>query len=175
MRLTALPRGAAVGPSSEAPGDLLAADTVRRCAEVAALPLRVVGVPAGWEDLNVHPSSAPGPAEHQVGGAVVPGSPPYRLEHRLAWLARSDLDEAADELARWRRLVAAWAEAPSRPMCAQVQEDLLGALVDGLATERAVAVLRGSLDLGLPPGCLFETWAWADRLLGLDLASDVGR
>jgi hypothetical protein len=31
------------------------------------------------------------------------------------------------------------------------------------------------LDLGLPPGCLFETWAWADRLLGLDLAADVGK
>ena len=60
-------------------------------------------------------------------------------------------------------------------MCAQVQEDLLAALADDLATARAVDGLRGSLALGLPPGCLFETWAWADRMLALDLAADVGR
>lgn len=175
MRLDRLRPGTAVGPASGEPGDLLAADTARRCAEVAGLRLRVVGVPAGWEDLNVHPSPAPGPADVAVAGAVLPGSPPYRVEHRLGWLAGTAVDEAVEELARWRRLVAGWAEEPSRPMCAQVQQDLLAVLVDGLRTAEAVAVLRGSLELGLPAGCLFETWAWADRLLGLDLAADVGR
>ena len=95
--------------------------------------------------------------------------------HRLAWLEGTDVSAAREELARWRALVAGWAEEPSKPMCAQVQEELLAALSDDLSTADAVRALRGSLDLDLPPGCLFETWAWADRLLGLDLAADVGR
>jgi len=37
-------------------------------------------------------------------------------------------------------------------------------------------VLRGfEKDDGMPDGCKFETFAWADRLLGLDLARDVGK
>jgi len=173
MRLDRLPPGTSVGPASPSPGALLAVDTVRRYADVTRTPLRTVGVPTGWEHLNVHPSTGPGPADLTVEGAAVPGTPPYRLAHRLAWLAGTPVEAAIEELARWQSLVAGWAEEPSRPICAGVQEDLLAALRD-LDTEAAVAVLRGSLDLGLPAGCLFETWAWADRLLGLDLAVLVG-
>jgi len=174
MRLDRLAPGTAVGPASVTPGPLLAVDTVRRYADVTRARLRTVGVPAGWEDLNVHASTAAGPADVVLDRAAEVGSPPYRLEHRLAWLAGSALEEAEAELAAWRALVAGWAEEPSRPMCAQVQLDLLAALADDLDTPAAVAVLRGSLELGLPAGCLFETWAWADRLLGLDLAQLVG-
>lgn len=175
MRLDRVAPGTAVGPASASPGSLLAVDTVRRYADVTRSRLRTVGVPPGWEDLNVHASTASGPADVLLDRAGEVGSPPYRLEHRLAWLAGTAVEAAEAELAGWRALVAGWAEEPSRPMCAQVQQDLLGALADDLDTRTAVAVLRGSLDLGLPAGCLFETWAWADRLLGLDLALHVGR
>jgi hypothetical protein len=156
------------------PGTLLAVDTLARTAEVLGMRVRTVGV-KGVAELNVRPANASGTVDvvvHRPGG--VPG-PPYGLAHRLAWLAGTSLEQATAELAGWRGLVAGWAEAPSRPMCAQVQEDLLAALADDLDTRTAVDALRGSLALDLPAGCLFETWAWADRLLALDLAADVGR
>lgn len=163
-----------VAPHGDDAGTLLAVDTLARTAEVLGLRVAVVGVPdvAG---LNVRPGRHHGAVDvvvHRPGG--VP-EPPYTPAHRLAWLAAEPLVRAQAELASWRALVAAWAEEPSKPMCAQVQEDLLAALADDLATTRAVEALRGSLELGLPPGCLFETWAWADRVLALDLAADVGR
>jgi hypothetical protein len=163
-----------VGASGQDPGTLLAVDTLARTAEVLGMRVRVVAVD-GVPELNVRPATASGPVDvvvHRPGG--VPG-PPYGLAHRLTWLGGAPLEEAREELAGWRRMVAGWAEQPSRPMCAQVQEDLLTALADDLDTRTAVDALRGSLGLGLPPGCLFETWAWADRLLALDLAADVGR
>jgi hypothetical protein len=172
-----VPRGRVltIVAGAQDPGTLLATDTLRRTAEVSGLRVRVGGVPSGWDALNVRAGDAPGPADVVVQRPFEPGSPPYGLEHRLAWLAGSSVPEARAELGSWRALVASWAEAPSKPMCAQVQDDLLAALSDDLSTVDAIVVLRGSLNLGLPPGCLFETWAWADRLLGLDLAADVGR
>jgi hypothetical protein len=155
-------------------GTLLATDTLRRTVEVSGLRVLVAGVPEGWGSVNVRPGEAPLPADVVVLRPFDAGSPPYGLEHRLAWLSGSPVAEAREELGRWRALVASWAEEPSKPMCAQVQQDLLAALSDDLATRDAIEVLRGSRDLGLPAGCLFETWAWADRLLGLDLAADVG-
>lgn len=163
-----------VAPVGDDVGTLLAVDTLARTAEVLGLRVRTVGV-EGLEALNIRPANASGPVDLTVYRAGGVASPPYGLAHRLAWLVGSSLDDAEAELAQWRRLVAGWAEEPSRPMCAQVQQDLLAALADDLRTADAVAVLRGSLDLGLPDGCLFETWAWADRLLALDLASEVGR
>ncbi|MDP9183286.1 MAG: hypothetical protein M3P04_10985 [Actinomycetota bacterium] len=157
------------------PGTLLATDTLRRTAEVSGLHVALVGVPEGWGDLNVRAGDGPGPADVVVQRPSDLGVPPYGLEHRLAWLAGSSVPAAGAELAMWRSLVATWAEEPSKPMCAQVQQDLLAAMADDLSTADAVEVLRGSLSLELPPGCLFETWAWADRLLGLDLAATVGR
>ena len=155
-------------------GTLLATDTLRRVAEVSGLRVLLGGVP-DVPELNVRPGSEPWPADVVVVRPADLGPPPYGLEHRLAWLAGTDPAAAQEELGRWRALVAGWAEEASKPICAQVQDDLLAALSDDLATADAVAVLRGSLELGLPDGCLFETWAWADRLLGLDLAADVGR
>jgi hypothetical protein len=156
-------------------GTLLATDTLRRVAEVSGLLVRVGGVPSGWEHLNIRPGDDPETADVTVLRPYEAGEPPYGLEHRLAWLSHGSLADAREELASWRAQVAAWAEEPSKPMCAQVQQDVLGALCDDLDTRTAVSALRGSLALDLPPGCLFETWAWVDRMLALDLALDVGR
>lgn len=163
-----------VGAGAQDPGTLLATDTLRRTAEVLGLRVGAVDV-SGVPSLNVRPGSDPGPADVVVRRPWDAGGPPYRLSHRLSWLSGDSVQAAAAELSEWRALVAGWAEEPSKPMCAEVQQDLLAALSDDLATTRAVEVLRGSLGLGLPAGCLFETWAWADRLLALDLTSEVGR
>jgi hypothetical protein len=164
-----------VVPAEQELGTLLAVDCFRRTAEVLHLRVGARGVPADLERYNIKPPSD-GAADELVlsrpGGADVSADP---LAARLAWMTAGPVAQAATELAEWRALVAGWAEEPSRPMCAQVQQDLVAALADDLDTRTALEVLRGSLALDLPPGCLFETWAWADRLLALDLAADVGR
>jgi hypothetical protein len=162
-----------VAPVGDDVGTLLAVDTLARTAEVLGLRVRTVGV-EGLEALNIRPANASGPVDVTVYRAGGVPDPPYGLGHRLAWLSGDPVEPAEQELAGWRRLVAGWAEEPSKPICAEVQETLLAALADDLRTADAVAALRRSLDLGLPGGCLFETWAWADRLLALDLAAEVG-
>jgi cysteinyl-tRNA synthetase len=96
----------------------------------------------------------------------------YRQQTNLSW---ESIGAAQKTLDRWRASVAAWAEEPSKPMCAGVQEDLLEAFSDDLDTPRALQVLRTFEKSDLPAGCKFETFAWADRLLGLDLVRDVGK
>ncbi len=72
-------------------------------------------------------------------------------------LTEDGLASARGTLAHWRRRVAGWAESPSR-------------------TVSALALLRGvSLDAGVPAGAKFETFVYADRILGLDLARDIGQ
>ncbi len=96
----------------------------------------------------------------------------YRQQANLSWDAIAAAQKTLD---RWRASVATWAEEPSKPMCAQVQADVLEAFCDDLDTPRALQVLRTFEKSSMPDGCKFETFAWADRLLGLDLARDVGR
>ncbi|MFL6238794.1 MAG: cysteine--tRNA ligase [Actinomycetes bacterium] len=84
---------------------------------------------------------------------------------------------AADKrLSRWRARVAEWAESPSAPMAGPYLQRLYDAFDDDLDTPSALVVL-GELekDTSVPPGAKFETFAHADRLLGLDLARDVGK
>jgi hypothetical protein len=93
-----------------------------------------------------------------------------------AVLARGTLEAADQTLRDWRGLVAGWALSPSKPMCAQYAGDFLGALDDDLDTPAALRTLRALADNGvIPPGSRFETFAYLDQLLGLDLARDVGR
>src|SRR6266536_2780862 len=54
--------------------------------------------------------------------------------------------------------------------------DITGAFDDDLDTPAALRALRGlEKDAEIPAGSKFETFASVDRLLGLDLARDVGR
>jgi cysteinyl-tRNA synthetase len=97
----------------------------------------------------------------------------YRQQLNLAW---STLEAADATVRRWRQQVADWASSPSRPMCAQYVADFLGAFNDDLDTPAALRVLRElEQDREIPPGAKFETFAYADHLLGLDLARDIGR
>ncbi|MER6784633.1 hypothetical protein ABT330_08355 [Streptomyces sp. NPDC000658] len=148
--------------------------------------LHVVGEGAPSPDDGVRIAVAP--AEDGPPGAssreAVPDADPAVL--RLALLAapraeplRLDataLTEARDTLARWRRAVADWARQPSRPVPEELRARLRAAWEDDLDVPEVLSVLRWVGDAGpdLPAGARFETYAYADRLLGLELTRDLG-
>ncbi len=79
-------------------------------------------------------------------------------------------------LTGWRIAVAQWANSPSAAMSAPYADAITAAFEDDLNTPAALAQLHllGD-DEDVAPGAKFETLAAADRLLGLDLARDIGR
>jgi hypothetical protein len=96
---------------------------------------------------------------------------PYAEPLDLTWggLAQTDAD-----LRDWRGRVADWATQPSKPL------GDLGEIVawfdDDLDTPAALAALdKLGADPETPAGSKFETLAYLDQILGLDLASEVGR
>jgi hypothetical protein len=82
----------------------------------------------------------------------------------------------AETLKRWRALVAQWAQSPSGAMSRQHADAIADAIDNDLDSKAALDVL-GELaeDLDVRDGVKFETFASADRLLGLDLARDIGK
>ncbi|MFD3503768.1 hypothetical protein ACFWWT_23560 [Streptomyces sp. NPDC058676] len=122
-----------------------------------------------------------GPVDH-ASGAIPEGADP--AEVRLALLSRprsepvrldaDALGEARETLARWRRAVADWARTPSRAIPEEVRGELRTAWEDDLDILAVLRVLRGVETSDLPEGARFETYAYADRLLGLELTRDVG-
>ncbi|MFE9613602.1 hypothetical protein [Streptomyces sp. NPDC006012] len=85
------------------------------------------------------------------------------------------LDQAGRTLAHWRRAVARWARQPSRPIPDEVRGRLRAAWEDNLDVTEVLNVLNTVADAAdVPDGARFETYAYADRLLGLDLVRDVG-
>jgi len=97
----------------------------------------------------------------------------YRDSLDLTW---GELDRADATLREWRHQVAVWATQPSKPMCAQYVAELTGAFDNDLETPAALASLRAlAADPEIPPGSKFETVAYIDQLLGLDVVSEVGR
>ncbi|MFD9034402.1 hypothetical protein ACFVZW_25155 [Streptomyces sp. NPDC059567] len=85
------------------------------------------------------------------------------------------LDEARRTLADWRQQVADWAQEPSRPIPADVLRHAHAVLADDLgvpAVLDALVTLAARADV--PAGAKFETFAFLDRVLGLDLAREVG-
>jgi cysteinyl-tRNA synthetase len=97
----------------------------------------------------------------------------YRQQLNLTW----DTLLAADAtVRRWRELVANWADEPSRPRSADYWQRIGDALDDDLDTPGALRTLRElAADPAVPAGSKFETFASADRVLGLDLVRFVGR
>ncbi|AVV43866.1 hypothetical protein PYK79_00735 [Streptomyces sp. ID05-04B] len=129
----------------------------------------------------------PGPSkarDEPAGGGAAPDLDPAVLRLALLAVERTEplrldaaaLDEARDTLARWRRAVADWARRPSRPVPDEVRGRLRAAWEDDLDVPGVLRVLRWTEDAGpeLPDGARFETYAYADRLLGLELTRDVG-
>lgn len=85
------------------------------------------------------------------------------------------LVEARRALRHWRQQVADWAQEPSRPIPADLLRQAHAALADNLDLPAVLDMLRSvEKDAGLPAGAKFETFAYLDRVLGLDLAREVG-
>ncbi|MGW0767494.1 hypothetical protein [Streptomyces sp. NPDC002676] len=108
------------------------------------------------------------PAALRLALLSVPRREPVRLDAAL-------LDDAARTLAGWRRDVARWARQRSRPVPDEVRARLRAAWEDDLDVPAVLGVLRDvASEPGLADGARFETYAYADRLLALDLARDLG-
>ena len=95
--------------------------------------------------------------------------------HQPTELTAGMLTDATQKLREWRRRVAGWAESPSgaipRPAAATIREAF-----GNLDTIAVVALLSGlAADETVPPGPRFETFLYADRVLGLNLPRDIGR
>jgi hypothetical protein len=87
-----------------------------------------------------------------------------------------DPGDEAGTLTRWRALVAYWARSPSGAMSRPHADAITGAFANDLDTPEALRALSDLADdAAVPDGVKFETFAAADRLLGLDLARDLGR
>ncbi|MDR6979504.1 hypothetical protein J2X68_006240 [Streptomyces sp. 3330] len=122
------------------------------------------------------PGSGRGAGGTDTGLAVLrlallsrPRTEPLRLD-------ADALGEARDTLAGWRRAVARWARRPSRPVPEEVRGRLRTAWEDDLDLPAVLRVLRWVEAAGpeLPDGARFESFAYADRLLGLELTRDIG-
>jgi len=120
-----------------------------------------------------------------TGGGLLTGHRDNPLAVRLVLMSFPGDQPAAltdDELARadetltdWRQRVARWAESPSRPVPTAIAE-AAGAAFSDLDTVSVLTMLRGLLaDGSVPAGAKFETFVYADRILGLDLARNIGR
>ncbi|MDG9707209.1 hypothetical protein [Streptomyces sp. DH10] len=139
---------------------------------------------AAEEDPRADKSSASYPSTGRSTGSGTPGGvDPTVL--RLALLTRHHsapvrleaavLEEAGATLARWRGAVARWSRSPSRPVPDEVRGRLREAWEDDLDVPRVLDELRWvENEPGLPDGARFETYAYADRLLGLELTRDLG-
>ncbi|WP_314250677.1 hypothetical protein [Streptomyces sp. DSM 40907] len=85
------------------------------------------------------------------------------------------LDEARRMLRHWRQQVADWAQEPSRPIPADVLRQAHAALADDLGVPAVLDMLVSvAKRADVPAGAKFETFAFLDRVLGLDLAREVG-
>lgn len=136
-------------------------------------------------DVGVRNGSAPVP-EELAGRWLTPTAGRAEADTEGLELAEEPLSvrmkmlgfdgDAAAGLSRWRRRVAEWANSPSGAMSRPHAEALETAFADNLDTAAALRVLAGlESDESVPDGVKFETFAAADRLLGLDLARDIGR
>lgn len=96
-------------------------------------------------------------------------------EHARRVEVDADVIRSADEtITRWRGAVAAWAHAAGAPMSQPHVRRIVAAL-DDLSTSLALQALHElESDPAVAPGAKFETFAYVDRLLGLDLARGVG-
>lgn len=100
------------------------------------------------------------------------------LSHARRLPVRLDADalaEARRTLGHWRGSVAGWARRASRPVPDEVRVRLRTAWEDDLNVPEVLEVLRQVETWpDLPDGARFETYAYADRLLGLELTRDIG-
>ena len=158
--------------------------------------------PGGPSDVHVADDSAAGPDDRSgilvraaaarlardacpgdATGATLGGNDPLAVRFALMSLPRQQPAEltagilagAARTLGEWRRQVARWAESPSSAIPAPVAATLQSAF-ESQDIIAVLALLSGlAADETARPGARFETFVYADRVLGLDLPRDIGR
>ncbi len=112
------------------------------------------------------------------------GGDPFAL--RLVMLSHSHrqpvtltpalLADAAGALGLWRPRVAEWANEPSRPIPQEAAARIRDAFDEDLDTVAALDLLRNmESSHEVPAGAKFETFVFLDRVLGLELAREIGR
>ena len=142
-------------------------------------------VPEGTATGGVRVEVAPVDTDGSPGTDLGAGSAPEdSTVLRLALLARrrdlpvrldaGALAEAEGTLERWRAAVAGWATRPSKPVPDDVRARLRAAWEDDLDVPGVLDVLRWVETSDLAEGARFETYAYADRLLGLELTREIG-
>jgi hypothetical protein len=178
------PEPAGPGAGAEGPVEIIVEARLGQAAGQAALRHTVGVGPVTFSGPNAgHRAPHEAPAVY-LSGLADRGLDPLAV--RLALMSRRHADradltwdilgEADQALRRWRELVAAWAESPSKPMCAEVTAQVAAAFDDDLDTPAALQALRGlENDPQIPPGSKFESFLHADQLLALDLPREIGR
>ena len=126
------------------------------------------------------------PGDRAAGPQADGGNGGDPLALRLALLSRSHrqpveltqavLADATESLGRWRRGVAEWASQPSRPIPPETAGRIRDAFDEDLNTVAALDLLH-DVESGhdMPAGAKFETFVFVDRVLGLELAREIGR
>ncbi|MGV9703745.1 hypothetical protein [Streptomyces sp. NPDC003483] len=163
------------GPPSEGPAPSdgpLSEGPAPSDEDPAGRPAVIPGLPDPERDgVRVEVAPVSGTADHALLRMILLATP---RGHSLD-LAAADLDGSRETLARWRRAVAGWATRPSRPVPEPVRQELRAAWEDDLDVPAVLAVLRRVEHAeDVPDGARFETYAYADRLLGLELTRDIG-
>jgi len=94
--------------------------------------------------------------------------------HESAELTSATLADAARTLDEWRRLVAGWAEFPSGAIPGPIATTI-GAAFENLDVIAVLGLLKDlAANEAAAPGPRFETFVYADRVLGLDLPRGIG-
>jgi hypothetical protein len=91
-------------------------------------------------------------------------------------LSRGLVASCQPTLDRWRHRLAEWSRHPSHPIPPVWRAHLRSAVDDDLDAHRAMSLmadLENSKDVA--PGAKFEAFAYADRVLALDLMREMGR
>ncbi len=128
--------------------------------------------PAAHHGKPVSAAALAGPGHDPLAVRFALLSLPY---HQPVDLTERMLASAQETVAHWRHHVADWAQSPSRPVPAQIAARIRGAFSD-LDTTSLLALLHDlARDADVPAGARFETFLYADRVLGLDLPRDIGR
>ncbi len=179
---------------------LLVADIARRVEQLAGRHCLVTWAfeAPHADDLNIYPADEI-TAEHPPSALLVncehaqnsfhvadfaghvPGEfdgDPLALRLALLELASEqstvDVGAAAKVLGRWRATVAQWAHSPGAPLSRRHVEAAATAFGE-LDTASGLEVLRGvEADNQVPPGSKFETFAYLDRVVGVDITRDLG-
>ncbi|MFF6780713.1 hypothetical protein [Streptomyces sp. NPDC012510] len=126
-------------------------------------------------EVTVEVAPVVGPEESAASGASLRLALLTRPRRTPVNLDAAALAEAVDALDHWRKAVAAWATKPSRPVPDDARQALRAAWEDDLDVVAVLGVLRDVEKAEeVPDGARFETYAYADRLLGLELTREIG-